>query len=236
MPGSQWFKSIAGASGTQSVTGGSLGYIESSLTGDKIKIFDLDPGRKDDHLCITSRTSRAVFAAKQSEGIREATGKNDGAFVQEFRYGRKGDIPWCGAFVNWCYNPMQDPGMNILGLSDRDVLSSQAYMRRAKEKGCWADKNSGYKPKVGDLVVWTNEKDSSHGHVAMVTEIKPNGQIVVTHGNFEDAVVTKSYSSVRDMEVAGDDPNSTNKLSGFVRLNDYYNGGDNYVTTKVYSS
>jgi len=173
----------------------------------------------------TKRSSAAATMAMLLRGIKEDTNNNDGAFVREFQYNQKilRGAPWCGSFVNWCYNPTHEVNKNIFGLDDIAVSSSQTLKREAKKRGYWASKDSGYKPQKGDLVIWTDIENPSRGHVGIVSKVQSNGSITVIHGNFDDAVVEKKYRTIKDMEVAGDNPNSTNKLAGFIRLSDYYN-------------
>ena len=158
----------------------------------------------------------AISRAKSQIGIAEATGNNDGAKIVEYRFGQRGNIPWCSSFANWCYNP-DHSGMNIFGLSDKDVKSSQKVLRAAKKYDCLYSA-----PKVGDAIIWTTNGDASHGHVGLVSEVRSDGSFVTIQGNSNNKVERISYSSLSSAKTRINSEGKSQTLQGFARIPKYY--------------
>lgn len=74
-----------------------------------------------------------VNAAEQYVGVREATGKNDGAEVEKIlsSVGLKKGQPWCAALMTQCYNDVQIPNPRS-GYSPDWFRTNVVYKRTQK--------------------------------------------------------------------------------------------------------
>ena len=173
--------------------------------------------------------NRAVQLAEKEwnpDKIYETGGENRGADITRYRYGVDADFAWCSTFFNYVYNPNHIKGQNILGMSDRDVMSTQKVLRRAKDVGCFGDVKSGYTPKVGDAIVWKNDKDAGKGHIGIVTEVRDDGSFVTIQGNNNDKVEKIEYSSIEDAMTRISSSGSSQTLQGFIQMSKYNESHD----------
>lgn len=160
---------------------------------------------------IINRVQRALALARSQVGVKEIGKTNDGTQIREYKNGAANNLPWCASFSSWLYGRGQNS-------SNKDTFgytaSSQQIMREADAKGHFAHKNSGYKPKAGDLVVWTKVGDADHGHVGIVDEVTSNGYWTI-EGNTSKGVARKFYSFNKQ------DISSTLKFSGFAKMSEW---------------
>lgn len=170
------------------------------------------------------RCNRAVKLAEKEwnpNKIYETAGKNRGPDIVRYRYGEDNDFAWCATFFNYIYNPNHIAGQNVLGMSDKDVKSTQKILKRAKEVGCFADAKSGYKPQVGDAILWRSDSDNMKGHIGIVTEVREDGSFVTIQGNNNDKVEKIEYSSVQDAMRRISSSGASQTLQGFVQMSKY---------------
>ena len=96
------------------------------------------------------------------------------------------------------------------------TASSQKIKNDANLAGCFAAKYSQYKPQKGDLAIWTNINDPSHGHVGIISASDSNGFWVI-EGNSKNAVRKKYY---RYNELPA-------RFSGYVQMTKWLNKSSN---------
>lgn len=163
---------------------------------------------------ITNEVQRALMLARQEyrNGVRENGKSNDSAEVRKYKNGAKNNNPWCASFSSWLYGRGQNSSNNsTFGYT----ASSQEIMRQADAKGHFAHKNSGYKPKAGDLVVWTKVGDTNHGHVGIVDEVTSNGYWTI-EGNTSGGKVDRKFYSFNKQDIS-----SKLKFSGFAKMSEW---------------
>ncbi len=108
-------------------------------------------------------------------GVKEATGKNDGAVIERFlkSVGRKKGDSWCAAFVSYCLTAVNHPFPVRSGLSRAFVTKQSIYATKVlqgqKEVAC------------GDLAIWQNGNTIS-GHIAIVV-IADKTKFITIEGN-----------------------------------------------------
>lgn len=161
---------------------------------------------------IVNRVQRALELARSQVGVREIGKTNDGTQIREYKNGATNNLPWCASFSSWLYGRGQNS-------SNKDsfgyTASSQQIMREADAKGHFAHKNSGYKPKAGDLVVWTKVGDPDHGHVGIVDEVTSNGYWTI-EGNTSGGKVDRKFYSFNKQDIS-----SNLKFSGFAKMSEW---------------
>jgi len=156
-----------------------------------------------------SKVVQNALALAQQEldkGVRENTGRNDGADISKYRNGVENGAPWCGSFVSWIYGAGQNSDNG--GTFGYDA-SVSGIMQKAQSAGYYAQKGS-YTPQPGDLMIQKN----GSSHVGMVTSVDNDGTIHTIEGNSGDRVAARTYR-----------PGSSgyNKISGWVKMNDWQN-------------
>lgn len=118
-------------------------------------------------------------------GVREEGGPNRG--IPASRYSMGEAVPWCAAFVSWCYRQAGAalPGNPWL---QRSVARLEAF---CKAEGCWAPADAVI-PRPGLVVFFANRAGSDTGlgrHCAIVERVSADGQTIHTvDGNWGDRV------------------------------------------------
>lgn len=140
---------------------------------------------------------RAVLDIARAEiGVREATGRNDGARVGEYlRYTGLGEgHEWCAAFVSWCFGQ--------IGLPEPRTPWSPALFPVARQP----DQVAYARP--GDVFgIWVREKGRI-GHVGLI-EYGPGAAdgsaswCITIEGNNQDAV-RRVRRPIRTIQVVAD--------------------------------
>lgn len=152
-------------------------------------------------------TAVRLAEAEYQKGVREIGSSNDSVDIRKYKNGARNNHQWCGYFTSWLYGSGQGTDNNsTFGFTG----SSQAIKNRAINAGCYAYKNSGYTPKVGDLAMWT--KSASTGHVGIVTKVYSDGSFDVIEGNSGNKVAKHHYTSQSSV-------GST--FNGFVKMNEW---------------
>jgi hypothetical protein len=133
-------------------------------------------------------TGDIVTEARSYIGTHE-TGDNCNPFSDAL--GRPCEA-WCADFAEYVW---QQAGMNTDGVT----AYAGSFLTYGQQKGTLKDRNS---PDVqpGDAVVWANSADDA-AHVGIVAEVKPNGDVSVVNGNYQDDV--EEAVSARDSQVSG---------------------------------
>jgi uncharacterized protein (TIGR02594 family) len=93
--------------------------------------------------------------------------------------------PWCAATVSWC---LQRAG---LAIPMSDPASSQSYLRYGKQIS---------DPSPGDICVFTDVNDSSHGHVALFIS-RAGDTLKVMGGNQTGASATNCGPGYRQSKI-----------------------------------
>lgn len=146
----------------------------------------------------------AVRLAESQIGVREIGSSNDSPEIRKYKNGAANNDPWCASFASWVYGAGQgSDNSQTFGYT----ASSQSIKQQAIASGCYAPKNTGYRPQKGDLAMWT--KSAGTGHVGVVTEVYSDGSFDVTQGNTGNAVTKKHYKSQNDVD---------SSFSGFVQM------------------
>ena len=170
------------------------------------------------------RCNRAVRLAEREwdpQKEYETRGENRGDDIIKYRYGVDNDFAWCASFFNYLYNPNHKDGQNVFGMEDKDVISTQKMLKRAKEVGCFAPANSNYKLQVGDGLVWKSNVDDMKGHIGIIVEVRDDGSFVTIQGNSNDKIEKIEYSSIEDAMVRAGVSGSKQILQGFLQMSKY---------------
>lgn len=111
---------------------------------------------------------------------------------------------WCGYFARWAWDK---GGAYDVAQKPTHYASSQAWMT---ETGSRFHAYGSTLPKAGDVIVWTNNGDSAHGHVAVVTFVNTSNRAITyiagneaTHGNSDSIVQHSDYWSNMDISMEG---------------------------------
>lgn len=146
---------------------------------------------------IGKTASQALSNAAGEIGVREATGRNDGAAVAKYRGGVDNGAAWCASFVSWCYK-----GNDVFGYQ----ASVSGIQMAAQRQGLYSEKGT-YTPKPGDVMIQKN----GCSHTGIVESVDPDGTIHTIEGNASNQVKRVTYR-----------PGSKgyNHISGFVRMSE----------------
>ena len=143
---------------------------------------------------LTSNKARnAVQVALSQVGVKEVGNSNNGADVNKYRNGVQNGVAWCASFVSWCYGKGQNSNnAKTFGYT----ASSQDIRMKAERAGFYRKANSGYTPKVGDVVVWNY--GGGKGHVGIVSKVNADGSFKTVEGNCSNSVreLTRNRSEV----------------------------------------
>jgi len=102
-------------------------------------------------------------------------------------YGMDGQ-PWCAMFVSWAANQA-----GLLHDTVPKHASTSKGVAAYQERGLYAPRNSGYMPREGDAVYFTNSSGRI-GHVGIVVAVDPETRRVYTvEGNTSNAVRVRHY-------------------------------------------
>ena len=176
------------------------------------------PNKQSNFLNVTNRTlsgqspnvRKAIELAESQVGVREEGGSNDSHEIRKYKNGSKDNLPWCGSFVSWCYGRGQ--GTDNAKTFGYDT-STQGIRYSAERTGHYAKKSSGYKPKVGDLMIIKYPAgangESKGGHVGIITKINNDGSFETIEGNYSNQVA-KVHRSMQ-----------TAHLDGFVKMDEW---------------
>ena len=111
---------------------------------------------------------------------------------------------WCGHFARFMW---ESGGTLNVPQVPRYYASSQAWMNEAGSR--WRAYGSTL-PQPGDVLVWTNNGDSSQGHVAVVTFVDTSKRAITyiggneaTHGNSDSIVQHSDYWSNMGSSMTG---------------------------------
>lgn len=93
-------------------------------------------------------------------------------------------LPWCGYFAAAMWNHQGVP---------RNYPSSQVWRTGLGNR--FHAYSSSRLPQPGDVLVWTNNGDSAHGHVGVVVAVS-GGTVTTVEGNinpYQDSLARRSY-------------------------------------------
>ncbi len=113
-------------------------------------------------------------------------------------YGFGGRVEWCAIFVSWVADQA--------GYLNDDIIfkhsSCSAGVESWKSRGLWQARESGYKPKPGDLIyfLWT-PGDYGSDHIGIV-ESSDENYVYTVEGNSGDEVRQNTYS-LTDVTILG---------------------------------
>lgn len=197
-----------------------------------------------------TRINKSVQVAQQElkRGVKEEVkmvngkyqGSNDSPRIALYK-GRHDNNAWCSSFVNYACSASQGKG-NLFGMDKTyaehnnviNASASQAVRLGAEKNGILHDprtkEGQKYKPKAGDLIVWTAQKGYG-GHIGMVEKVNPDGSFTTIEGNTNDALKRRTYNSVTDATRPKNDNRKNNAVSenyngtiltGFIDMEEYY--------------
>jgi len=85
------------------------------------------------------------------------------------KYTKADGLPWCGSFVNWCFNEA--------GVKLPSMVSTAAGAHKLKEVSRWVDSE----PKIGDLAFMDFPHDGVDriSHIGIVVGVKPKSVITI---------------------------------------------------------
>ncbi len=142
-----------------------------------------------------------LYTARSQIGVREATGRNDGAAVESYLHytGNKKGAPWCASFVSWVFGQT--------GLKQPRSAWSPALFPKEKIKK---------KPKLADVFGIYFAHLKRIGHCGMVEEVKGNWVITIegntnNSGAREGEGVFRKWRHDKTIHVYADWVNSTEK-------------------------
>ena len=101
-------------------------------------------------------------------------------------YGLQGQ-PWCAMFVSWCAN---QAGVSTSAICK--YAGCTTGRNWFKNKGVYKKRSSGYTPRKGDLIFFTDDSGSSCCHSGIVTSVS-GGKVNTIEGNTSDQVACRSY-------------------------------------------
>lgn len=142
-----------------------------------------------------------VEVAKQELEISDA---NIGGYKYKSWYGM--DADWCVMFVDWCAEQC--------GYLEQGILPKIASVRGMKawleEKGEYQTKESSYKPKEGDLVIFLN----GMSHIGIVESYDADADIITTiEGNSGSSLASPYHKGSRVTE--NKYPRTSKSISGY---------------------
>ena len=127
--------------------------------------------------------TRGYEIALAFEGVREATGKNDGYWQRRFQksVGISAGSPYCYAFQYFC----MDSARRELGLEEAQMPLpktglANAFLDYASKRGQKVE----YRAKRYNFLLWRFEKRYwSKGHIAGILEVSNGGNIITIEAN-----------------------------------------------------
>lgn len=128
---------------------------------------------------VGKNAANALAKATGEIGVREASGRNDGAAVAKYRGGVDNGAAWCASFVSWCYE-----GNDIFGYQ----AAVSGIMESAKAKELYSEVGT-YTPKPGDIMIQKN----GCSHTGIVESVDPDGTIHTIEGNASNSVKRCTY-------------------------------------------
>ena len=137
---------------------------------------------------VSGSAKKIVQIAQQelARGVKEIGRSNDSEDIRRYKHGAKNNAQWCAYFTSYCCEQAGAKPFSYTG-------ASQGIKKQAIKAGHYAQKNSGYTPKPGDLAIWT--KTASTGHIGIVEKVYADGSFDTIEGNSSDRVKRNHYKS-----------------------------------------
>jgi hypothetical protein len=150
------------------------------------------------------KANMLVYMANMHVGIREQGGNNQGQMVKRFQRavdGKAHGEPWCMSFVQYLMmtvDDMYDALMMHTSQHKRQIHSSEHVL------SCWnktPKEQRIFKPEAGCLILWShwrNEKETSSGHVGIISRPDMGGMVETVEGNTgsDDAEIVREGDGV----------------------------------------
>lgn len=152
-------------------------HVISSLQGSVVVPYGASKLGSSVHL-----RERIVEIARHDIGVREATGNNDGARVEEYLAytGLGKGHAWCAAFVSWCFGKAGLPAPRN-AWSPALFPNARRYTRGQIQDGA---------VRRADLFAIYNQKLGRIDHVGIVQKMKQSW-ILTVEGNVDNQVLSK---------------------------------------------
>lgn len=138
--------------------------------------------------------TKVLDIARGELGVEESTGRNDGIPADRYAFGE--NVPWCAAFVAWCFREARTPlPGNRWHLRAVAYLASALAARGARV----AD------PRAGDIIVFATRVESDAAtwgsHVGIIEEVTVD-KLHTIEGNTSNAVRRRAYERA-DRRIVG---------------------------------
>jgi hypothetical protein len=149
------------------------------------------------------------------EGRRNILERN-GSNANRNIYNDYNGQPWCGSFAALVWTGDYVPNASDHPRIPRSYPSSQAWANEMGSRFTPFSSSSSARPLPGDVLVWQDLDDSSHGHVAVV-QSATSERVVTIEGNVGgDEIQRKAYAwDSNGPTISG------KKFRGFTSLNMY---------------
>ena len=115
-------------------------------------------------------------------GVKEELGITPYGVWYGVAYSNK---PWCAAFVSWCANKAGI--LNTIIPKYAYCPYGVEYYKKAKR---FRTRNSGYKPKPGDVFFHFDKSSGEYSHTGIVLDYK-DGIVTTIEGNYNDRVASR---------------------------------------------
>ena len=109
--------------------------------------------------------------------------------------------PWCADFVSWVYNQAGMPLSNPNSGSWR-IPGTQTLKQYFKTLGNWQEYNTGYQPKLGDVVIYDKNASPFGQHTNIVLK-NEDGTITTVGGNENREVRIQTFKISDHMGIDG---------------------------------
>lgn len=133
------------------------------------------------------------------QGIKEATGKNDGDPARMFMRGDQ--LAWCAAFVLKCIEESDDPQLVFDNQTYYNLRLVRNFVTHIKSLKRWVAKD----PLPNDIIFFGNGAASDVGvkgnHMGLVEFIK-DGRVHTVEGNTSNKVARRDYA-LDDPQILG---------------------------------
>lgn len=158
---------------------------------------------------------------------RTTAPKKDNAFY----YSNKNIFYSCGYGMPNCTAYTHGRFMEITGKDSYCRGNAGGWIEEAKKKQKY---EISTEPQLGAIIVWKNPNTKDSGHVAVVEEIKPNGNIVCSNSAYKGTVFyMQEFSYAKHFAWTSSKTGKKYEFQGFILPPEYVKEPERDVTIKV---